>query len=156
MNNEIRWYRVREPNQIGFMGSGLLAVLGFLFMYFNFFNIIFLVAGLIGVYVFYPTSIKRQVIKFMRLIGIVDERDTYNGYSYYKHWPKVYYARYNGYLYLKLVEVSISQNVSLDRIVQEIFGLQLIEKQSKFGSYVLKLGIAPRKEMYNWHESRNG
>lgn len=154
--DEIHWIKVYEPSQVGFMGFGFLALLGFLFMFFNFFNVVFLIAGLIGVYVFYPTSIKRQIIKFMRLIGIVDEQDTHNGYSYYKHWPKVYYARYNGYLYLKMVEVSISQNVSLDRIVQEIFGLQLIEKQSKFGSYVLKLGKAPRKEMYNWHESRNG
>lgn len=154
--NEMHWIKVHEPSQVGFMGFGFLALLGFLFMFFNFFNVIFLIAGLLGVYVFYPTAIKRKMIKFMRLIGIVDEQDTYNDYSYYKHWPKVYYAQCNGYLYLRLVEVSISQNVSLDRIVQEIFGLQLIEKQSKFGSYVLKLGKAPQKEMYSWHESCNG
>lgn len=151
--DKIRWYRVYEPSQVGFMGFGFLAVLGFLFIFFNFFNVIFFIVGLFGVYVFYPTVIKRKIIKFMRLIGIIDEQDT-NGYSYYKHWPKVFYARYNGFLYLRLEEVSISQNVSLDRISQEIFGLQLIEKQSKFGSYVLKLGKAPRKEKYDWYESR--
>lgn len=149
----MKWHRVFEPSEVGFLGFLILMVLGLFLSLFSVFNIFFFFVGVVGVYIFYPTKLKRKIIKFIRLIGVVSESMMYNGYTFYLHWPKVYYAYNDNFFYLKLQEVSISSSVSLDRICQEIFGLQLIEKKSDFGFYILKMGAAPRKENYNWNET---
>lgn len=140
-----------EPSIQLFWGA-IVIFLIFLFLSLVHFWYLFLSLMSLGLAIFLlPLGIKKKILRFLQDAKIIKMNYDYQDRAYYNHFPKVLY-RFSDNKFELFISGHIPENIDLNKLVREDFGMRLVSVSYDFDYLKLVMVNRPELKEFDWNE----